>query len=65
MKVFIDTGPLCAATLSGDLHNAGAKEIFLSMTEQNFRLFTSNFILDELYTLLNARSGHRTAVNFK
>ena len=63
MKIFVDTCAFCAIAVPGDSHNARAKEIFSQVRDQG-HIFTSNFVLDELYTLLNARSGHRQAVLF-
>ncbi len=63
MKIFVDTCAFCAISVPGDSHNARAKEIFFQVKDQG-HVFTSNFVLDELYTLLNARSGHRQAVLF-
>ena len=64
MKVFIDTGAICAAVIPGDAHNRTAKNMFLSLQESNAGLFTSDYVLAELYTLLRVRSSHRTAVAY-
>ncbi len=63
MKVFVDTCAFCAAAIPSDNLNAKAKEIFIHIKNHS-RIYTSNFVLDELYTLLNARADHRQAVLF-
>lgn len=64
MKVFIDTGAFYAAAISADARNTEAKTIFLDLYNRKARRFTSDYILAETYTLLNARDGHRAAVAF-
>ncbi len=64
MKVFIDTGAFYAATISNDARNTAAKEISQELHRCKAWLFTSDYILAETYTLLNARDGHHTAVAF-
>jgi predicted nucleic acid-binding protein len=63
VKIFIDTSAFCGAAIPADPHNAAAKEIFIAIRKQGV-LYTSNYGLDETYTLLNARAGHRQAVTF-
>jgi predicted nucleic acid-binding protein len=63
VKVFIDTGAFCSAAIPADTHNAVAKEFFIEIRKKG-SLFTSNYVLDETYTLLNARAGHYRAVAF-
>ena len=64
MKVFIDTGALCAAIIPRDAHNQAAKSIFLALQERRVSMFTSDYVLAELYTLLTVRSSHHTAVAY-
>jgi predicted nucleic acid-binding protein len=64
MKVFVDTGAFYASAISGDARNTAAKLIFMDLYNRNARLFTSDYILAETYTLLNVRDGHRAAVAF-
>jgi uncharacterized protein len=64
MKVFIDTGAFYAAAVSSDARNAAAKAIFQKLHHENFRMYTSDYLLAETYTLLNARVGHHAAVTF-
>ena len=64
MKVFIDTSAFCALTIPKDLHNAKAKSLHQQLKEQKAIFYTSDYVLDEVYTLLKTRSNHATAVNF-
>jgi predicted nucleic acid-binding protein len=64
VKVFVDTGAFYAAAISTDACNVAAKMIFRDLNNSKARLFTSDYILAETYTLLNARDGHRAAVHF-
>lgn len=64
MKVFIDTSAFCALTISKDQHNLKAKSLYRELQEHNPIIYTSNYVLDEVYTLLKNRASHRTAVKF-
>ena len=64
MKVFIDTGAFCALTIPKDQHNYLAKSIHKQLNEQKTLLYTSDYIMDEVYTLLKTRGSHRTAIDF-
>jgi predicted nucleic acid-binding protein len=64
VKVFVDTGAFCAATIPADERNSAAKDTFRSLHQQKALLFTSDYVLAELFTLLNVRAGHRAAVTF-
>ncbi|MDO8746227.1 MAG: PIN domain-containing protein, partial [Thermodesulfovibrionales bacterium] len=64
MKVFIDTSAFCALTIPKDQHNYLAKSIHKQLNEQKTLLYTSDYVMDEVYTLLKTRGSHRTAVDF-
>jgi len=64
VKVFFDTCVLAALTVPEDLLNPGAKIVYKKITQMSFRQFTSDYVLDEVYTLLSARRGHHRAVAF-
>ena len=64
MKVFIDTGAFYAAAITGDARNAAAKAIFKELHSCKAWLFTSDYVLAETYTLLNARDGRKAALTF-
>lgn len=64
MKVFVDTGGFCALAIPDDRWHECALHILENLRTKNATITTSNFVLVELYTLLNARAGHRTAISF-
>jgi predicted nucleic acid-binding protein len=64
VKVFIDTSAFCALTIPKDQHNYLAKSIHKQLNEQKTLLYTSDYVMDEVYTLLKTRGSHRTAVDF-
>lgn len=64
MKVFIDTSAFCALTIPADHYNLRAKEIYDHLSKQRPLFCTSDYVLDEVYTLLKRRSSHAVAVTF-
>ena len=64
MKVFIDIGAFCALAIPHDQNNPKAKSVNLKLQERKAALYTSDFVLDETYTLLKMRGSHATAVKF-
>lgn len=64
MKVFIDTSAFFALTIPKDQHNLRAKSLYNQLKEYKALFYTSDYVLDEVYTLLKTRGSHRTAVNF-
>nr|AKQ05357.1 nucleic acid-binding protein, contains PIN-like protein [uncultured delta proteobacterium Rifle_16ft_4_minimus_27247] len=64
MKVFIDTGAFCALTIPKDEHNQKAKSIHKQLKDRHAILYSSDYVLDEVYTLLKTRASHTTSVKF-
>ena len=64
MKIFIDTCAFAAMAVPEDPLNGRAKAAYRDVMLQTFRQYTSDYVLDETYTLLAARRGHRKAVAF-
>ena len=64
MRVFIDTGAFCALSIVKDQFNQEAKLINKYLEKESGLFYTSNFILDETYTLIKARSSHLTSIKF-
>jgi len=64
LKVFIDTGAFCALTIPKDQHNLTAKSFFKQIQKDKAVIYTSDYVLDETYTLLKTRSSHATAIKF-
>ena len=64
MKVIVDTGAFCALAIPHDQNNPKAKPIHEKLIERKAILYTSDYVLDETYTLLKMRGSHATAVKF-
>lgn len=64
MRVFIDTGAFCALSIPKDQNNSDAKSIYAKLQKQKVIIHTSDYVLDETYTLLKMRGSHATAVKF-
>ena len=63
-KIFIDTWAWVALTNKRDSMHTQAKDIYLRLKQEGYILLTSNFILDESYTLIRNRMDLETAVKF-
>ncbi|BBO19195.1 nucleic acid-binding protein [Candidatus Brocadia pituitae] len=64
MKVFIDTSAFCALTIPKDQYNLTAKGLYKQTQERNAIIYSSDYVMDEVYTLLKTRSNHATSVKF-
>ena len=64
MKVFIDTSAFCAVTIPRDQYNAAAKALYKTILKDNVLFYTSDYVLDEVYTLLKTRGSHATSIKF-
>lgn len=64
MKVFIDTGAFCALVNARDKDHSLSKKIMKMLIRKDAELFTSNFILDETYTLIKVRTDVQKAIKF-
>lgn len=64
MKVFVDTGAFCALSIPHAQHNKIAKSLHKQIQKEKAFLYTSDYVLDETYTLLKMRSSYETAVKF-
>jgi predicted nucleic acid-binding protein len=64
LRVFIDTGAFCALAIPKDKHNQAAKSIYSKIQKDKAIICTSDYIMDETYTLLKMRGSHFTAVKF-
>lgn len=59
--IFIDTGAFLARHLSNDQHHSRAVVFWASIQKTNETCVTSNFVLDETFTLLGRRAGYSFA----
>ena len=59
--IFIDTGPFLARYMAKDEHHIMAISFWSDLKKSKQQLFTSNFVLDETFTLLGRRTGYAFA----
>jgi uncharacterized protein len=59
--IYIDTGALIARYIAKDDYHTEAKSNWKGLEKNKDRLFTSNFVLDETFTLLGRRAGYKFA----
>ncbi len=60
--IYIDTGPLLARHLAHDQYHEEAVADWKRLASSPQRLFTSNFVLNEMVNMLAWRAGYRFAV---
>jgi predicted nucleic acid-binding protein len=59
--IFIDTGAFVARYVKRDQYHSEAVRFWHELDHLSERLFTSNFVLDEAFTLLARRAGYQFA----
>lgn len=59
--IFVDTGAFVARYLRQDSHHRSAKRAWIEIERARDRCFTSNFVLDETFTLLGRRASYSFA----
>lgn len=64
MKLFVDTSAWYALNDRDDQHREQALDKYHRIKEQRIELVTSNYIFDEILTLISSRIGHKPAVAF-
>ena len=60
--IFIDTGAFLARYLRNDRHHRSAVAVWETLGSNRENCVTSNFVLDETFTLLGRRAGYGFAV---
>ena len=60
--IFIDTGAFLARYLRNDQHHHSAVSVWEKLGSNRENCITSNFVLDETFTLLGRRAGYGFAV---
>jgi uncharacterized protein len=60
--IFIDTGAFVARYLQNDQHHGSAVAVWEELRVSHENCLTSNFVLDETFTLLGRRAGYGFAV---
>lgn len=64
MKLFVDTSAWYALNDRDDQFRGQALEKLARAKSQRIELITSDYVFDEIVTLISARIGHRAAVAF-
>lgn len=59
--IFVDTGAFIARYVRRDGHHARARRVWAEMEKLRTACFTSNFVLDETFTLLGRQSSYAFA----
>jgi len=62
--VFVDTSAFLAIENRRDVHHIQALDFKDSCLKAGQMLITSDYVLDESYTIIRLRAGHRIAVQF-
>src|SRR5579871_3624512 len=60
--IFIDTGAFLAKFLANDQFHLRACKLWEILEKKQEKIFTSNFVLDETFTLISRKSYHDFAV---
>ena len=63
--IFVDTSAWDAIEDGGDIHHDAALRYKEELAQQSTRLYVTNFVLDECYTLLLRNIGYVRTVAFK
>lgn len=59
--IFVDTGAFLARYLPRDEHHVRATRSWKTLVRRDWKCYTSNFVLDETFTLLARRSSYSFA----
>ena len=62
--IFLDTSAFLAMENRKDEYHKRALVLRDALLESRESLVTSDYVLDESYTIIRLRAGHRTAVEF-
>ena len=62
--IFVDTGAWIALLNQRDQHNRDAVNVFTDLRDQQLRLVTSDYIVDETVTRIRYDTNHKLAVEF-
>ncbi len=57
-KIFIDTGAFLAKYIEKDQFHSQAAEIWKTLENKSMKIVTSNFVLDEMFTLLARQANY-------
>ena len=63
-RIFVDTSAFIALQDRGDQFHSVAVKFNHYLGKNKFDIYTSNYVLDETFTLLKIRAGHAVAKKF-
>ena len=63
MKIFVDTGAWVSIAMKRDKHHENAVQLLRNFQKDSVSLITSDYILDEVLTLVRKHSTHENARN--
>ncbi len=63
-SIFVDTSAFVAFLVASETHHEQARALVARLNRQGSPLVTSDFVLDETYTLLKVRFGAFVAIRF-
>jgi uncharacterized protein len=61
MRIFVDTGAWVSISLKNDQHHKDSVQLLHDFQKDSITLITSDYILDEVLTLVRMRSTHENA----
>jgi len=64
LDIFLDSGAFLALSDADDFHHSAALPLYENLLSTRARLYTSNYVLAETYTLIRAKVSHAGAVAF-
>ncbi len=62
--IFVDTWAWCALTNKGDSRHGSARELQKKLLERDYDYITTNYVIDESYTLIRSRVGVQPSIEF-
>jgi predicted nucleic acid-binding protein len=63
-RIFLDTSAFIALQDKGDQFHPAAVKLNHYLIENSFDIYTSDYVLDETFTLLKIRAGHAVTKRF-
>jgi len=63
-RIFVDSWGWCAMVNRREEYHELVQDLIVELVEKSVKLYTTNFILDETYTLIRTRVHHRASVDF-
>jgi predicted nucleic acid-binding protein len=63
-RIFVDSWGWCAMVNRREEYHELVQDLIAELVEESTKFYTSNFVLDETYTLIRTLVHHRAAVEF-